>query len=188
MTDKPSSECTAGPRELKDPTSKAYALQTLRALRRYLESATLDEELVREELQRIEKYKHWKVLGYANKKEMFQKEGLQSRLQKIKLRAKRLEGKTINAADNHDPNPSPDIIRTSETGHGTSADYLTARLKRDYAEIFQRLLQGEFSSVRKAAIAAGIVKVPGRVEQLLKLWKKATKEERTEFMKRKDEQ
>jgi hypothetical protein len=189
MTDKPSSECTAGPRELKDPTSKAYALQTLRALRRYLESATLDEELVREELQRIEKYKHWKVLGYANKKEMFQKEGLQSRLQKIKLRAKRLEGKTINAADNHDgANIGGDIITSNSTNKGTSADYLTARLKRDYAEIFQRLLQGEFSSVRKAAIAAGIVKVPGRVEQLLKLWKKATKQEQTEFMKQKDDQ
>lgn len=188
MTDKPSDECTAGPRELKDPTSKAYALQTLRALRRYLESATLDEELVREELQRIEKYKHWKVLGYASKKEMFQKEGLQSRLQKIKLRAKRLEGKTINAADNFNPEDRLDIVKASEAGAGNSADYLTARLKRDHGEIFERLLQGEFCSVRKAAIAAGIVKVPGRVEQLLKLWKKASQEERTEFMKRKDEQ
>ena len=182
MTDKQSDESTAGPRELKDPTSKAYALQTLRALRRYLESATLDEERVREELHRIERYKHWKVLGYKSKKEMFQHEGLQLRLKAIKLRAKRFEGKTINAADNHDPNPSPDIIRTSETGYGTSADYLTARLKRDHDAIFQRLAAGEFASVRQAAIAAGIVKVPSVLDQLRKLWAKASDADRRTFM------
>lgn len=188
MTDKQSDESTAGPRELKDPTSKAYALQTLRALRRYLESATLDEERVREELHRIERYKHWKVLGYKSKKEMFQHEGLQLRLKAIKLRAKRFEGKTINAADNHDGTTvGVDIINTRSLGAGTSADYLTARLKRDHEEIFQRLAAGEFASVRKAAIAAGIIKVPGTVTKLLKLWKKATAAERSEFLKRKDE-
>ena len=44
----------------------------------------------------------------------------------------RRDGKTINAADNHDATAiGLDIIKTSETGGGTSADYLTARLKRD---------------------------------------------------------
>lgn len=187
MTDKPSDNSIAGPRELKDPKSKAYALQTLRALKMYLESATLDEERVRKELNRIERYKHWKVLGYKNKKDMFQQEGLQLRLKAIKLRAKRFEGKTINAADGP-VKKDLDIIQVSVNGGGgTSADYLTARLKRDHEKIFQRLAAGEFPSVRKAAIAAGIIKVPGTVTKLLKLWKKATAAERSEFLKRKDE-
>lgn len=42
-------------------------------------------------------------------------------------------------------------------------------------------------AVRKAGIAAGVVKVDGTVTKLLKLWKKATAAERTEFLKRKDE-
>lgn len=42
-------------------------------------------------------------------------------------------------------------------------------------------------AVRQAGIAAGIVKVPNTVTKLLKLWKKATAAERTEFLKRKDE-
>lgn len=171
-----------GPRDQKDPTSREYAIQTVRALKQYLEAADIDEDRVREELGRIDRYKHWTVLGHKSKAEMLEAEGLADRLRKIRRRIKKLEGKTINAADNHDPNPSPDIIRTSETGHGTSADYLTARLKRDHDDIFQRLASGEFPSVRQAAIAAGIVKVPTVIEQLRKVWAKATEADRRTFM------
>jgi hypothetical protein len=41
-----------------------------------------------------------------------------------------IEGKTINAADNFNPEDRLDIVKASETGAGNSADYLTARLKR----------------------------------------------------------
>jgi hypothetical protein len=179
---KASSSVVWGPRDQKDPTSREYAIQTVRALKQYLEAADIDEDRVREELERIDRYRHWRVLGYKSKGEMLQAEGLAERLRKIRRRIKRLEGKTINAADNHDPNPSPDIIRTSETGHGTSADYLTARLKRDHDDIFQRLAAGEFPSVRQAAIAAGIVKVPSVLEKLRKLWAKASDADRQTFM------
>jgi hypothetical protein len=42
---------------------------------------------------------------------------------------------------------------------GTQADYLTARIARDRPGILDRMKAGEFSSVRKAAIVAGNVKV-----------------------------
>jgi hypothetical protein len=179
---KPPSNGVWGPRDQKDPTSREYAIQTVRALKQYLEASDIDEDRVREELARIDRYRHWKVLGHKSKAEMLEAEGLAERLRKIRRRVKKLEGKTINAADNHNPNPSPDIIRTSETGHGTSADYLTARLKRDHDAIFQRLAAGQFSSVRQAAIAAGIVKVPSVLDQLRKLWTKASEADRRTFM------
>jgi hypothetical protein len=183
MTRKSQSSSVWGPRDQKDPTSKEYAIQTVRALKQYLEAADIDEDRVREELQRIDRYRHWKVLGYKSRAEMLQAEGLADRLRKIRRRIKQLDGKTINAADNYDPSPgSLDIVKASRMGAGNSADYLTARLKRDHDDIFQRLAGGEFRSVRQAAIAAGIVKVPGGLDRLRAAWKKATKEERLAFL------
>lgn len=48
----------------------------------------------------------------------------------------------------------------------TNADYLTARIKRDAPEIAARLEQGEFKSVRAAAIEAGIVKQHSSMEAI----------------------
>ena len=182
MKRKPPSNGVWGPRDQKDPTSREYAIQTVRALKQYLEASDIDEGRVREELSRIDRYKHWKVLGHKSKAEMLEAEGLAERLRKIRRRVKQLEGKTINAADNHNPKPTGDIITSNETGKGTSAAYLTARLKRDHDAIFQRLAAGEFTSVRQAAIAAGIVKVPSVLDQLRKIWAKATEADRRTFM------
>jgi hypothetical protein len=41
--------------------------------------------------------------------------------------------------------------------HGTNADYLTRRIARDHAEIFERMKAGEYRSVRAAALDAGII-------------------------------
>jgi hypothetical protein len=171
-----------GPRDQKDPTSREYAIQTVRALKQYLEAADIDEDRVREELERIDRYRHWKVLDYKSKSEMLQAEGLAERLRKIRRRIKRLEGKTINSADGRLAANSDNITVRSQAGGGTSADYLTARLKRDHDAIFQRLAAGEFASVRQAAIAAGIVKVPSVLDKLRTLWAKATEADRRTFM------
>ena len=42
---------------------------------------------------------------------------------------------------------------------GNSREYLMRRIKRDHPDVLQRCLNGEFASVRQAAIAAGIIKV-----------------------------
>jgi hypothetical protein len=47
----------------------------------------------------------------------------------------------------------------SRAGHGTSSDYLLAKLARDCPEYLQRWKAGEFASVRAACLAAGIIKV-----------------------------
>lgn len=73
-------------------------------------------------------------------------------------RCTKLDGKTINAGNNPNPNRSGDIVTSNPTGKGNSADYLTARIKRDHPEVFERMKAGEFTSVRQAALAAKIVK------------------------------
>ena len=49
-------------------------------------------------------------------------------------------------------------------------------------EILESLQAGEFPSVRQAAIAAGIVKVPTRVERMTADWRNASAEEREEYL------
>lgn len=71
-----------------------------------------------------------------------------------------------------------DNVSISTAGNNTS--YLAARLRRDHPEAdFDEAIRG---SVRQAAIAAGIVKVPRVLDQLRKLWAKATDADRRTFM------
>jgi hypothetical protein len=67
--------------------------------------------------------------------------------------------------------------------YGENSTYLVARLKRDAPKIAARLAVGEFSSVRAAAIEAGIIKVRTPMENLLKAWQKVSKEEQELFKK-----
>jgi hypothetical protein len=71
----------------------------------------------------------------------------------VAARARSYDGQQINAADNF--RPSPGVV-SGGTSRGTSADYLTRRIVRDYPDIAERMRNGEFTSVRAAALEAGI--------------------------------
>ena len=60
---------------------------------------------------------------------------------------------------------------------GTGKSYLLKRLKRYNPKIAENYIQGEYPSVRQAAIAAGIVKVKTPLEQILTISKKLTNED-----------
>jgi hypothetical protein len=65
-------------------------------------------------------------------------------------------------------------------GGKQSPAYLAARLRRDCPDaVFDESVRG---SVRQAAIAAGIVKVPSVLDKLRTLWAKATEADRRTFM------
>ncbi len=71
-----------------------------------------------------------------------------------------------------------DNVTISDKGNGPA--YLAARLRRDHPDaVFDESVRG---SVRQAAIAAGIVKVPSVLDQLRKLWAKASDADRRTFM------
>jgi len=63
-----------GPRDLRDPRSREYAIQTVNHLRRLLEGVKIDTAKIEEEFQIINQYEHWKALGYKSKKEMMEVE------------------------------------------------------------------------------------------------------------------
>ena len=56
-------------------------------------------------------------------------------------------------------NKAVDNVNSFKTAKGGNRDtYLAARLKRDHPEIAARVANGEFKSIRAAALEAGIVK------------------------------
>ena len=62
------------PRELKNPRSREYAIQTLYSLKRVSEMLRCDHERVQKDIAEIEQYRHWEVLGYPTKEAMFSAE------------------------------------------------------------------------------------------------------------------
>jgi hypothetical protein len=65
---------------------------------------------------------------------------------------------------------------------GPTNEYIAARINRDHPEIAARMRAGEFRSVRAAAIAAGIVKVPSALEVAQKAFRKLGPKERAAFL------
>jgi hypothetical protein len=72
------------------------------------------------------------------------------------------------------------VVNTVIRG-STNATYLAARLKRDNPEIAAAVSRGEFKSMRKAAIAAGIVREKTRLEKIQTLFSGATADEKREI-------
>lgn len=62
------------------------------------------------------------------------------------------------------------------------SSYLARRLMRDAPEVFERLEAGEFPSVRRAAIAAGIVREPTALERARRAVGKLSDAERVELL------
>ena len=81
--------------------------------------------------------------------------------------------------------PSDNVLSAANQGRDSTLNnrgnaYLAARLRRDHPDaVFDEAIRG---SVRQAAIAAGIVKVPSVLDKLRKLWAKATEADRRTFM------
>src|SRR5512145_3411026 len=85
----------------------------------------------------------------------------------------------LQPAENH---PGPGRGHTKKLHEkakaGNRNDYLVARIARDKPDILERMKAGEFPSVRKEAREAGIIKAVSLVAQVVRLWEKATPEER----------
>src|SRR5215468_9438523 len=84
----------------------------------------------------------------------------------------------LQPAENH---PGPGRGQTKKLHEkakaGNRSDYLVARIARDRPDILRRMKAGEFASVREAAREAGIIKDVSVVNQVVRMWEKATPEE-----------
>jgi hypothetical protein len=67
-----------------------------------------------------------------------------------------------------------------------AADYLARRIARDRPDILQAMKDGQYRSVRQAAIAAGIIHIPANEDKgltcLYEAWRKAGLEDRRLFL------
>lgn len=151
----------------------------------------------------VQKYKAWKVIGFANFED-FCKAELGKTLCEVEqivsgVRVLQASGRTapiterqartaaqhareqaveVKRGDNqHTEDRSNGTIQTS----GNGSEYLLRRLAKTAPDILDRYEAGEFKSVRAASIAAGHIKVATVLERLLKLWEKATEEEKAKF-------
>jgi len=192
-------ESVAGPRSLRDPRSREYAIQTIRSLKRYLESKSIDAKGVERELDEIKRYEHWRVLGFESLDAYLKAEvgtthdQLRQRLAQdlaadpmVTRLATEEEAKVLRAEGGKKggrgrKNLHDNVRKVLE---GNSASYLVRRLKRDAPEIAAALGRGEYPSARAAGIAAGIIKMPTVLDQMNRLWAKAAPEERRRFLEK----
>lgn len=87
----------------------------------------------------------------------------------------------IGLADSLSTKPIPASDESAATGLSTATIYRQRKLKAEHPELWAEVEAGT-KSTHRAAIAAGIVKVPGGLDRLRAAWKKATKEERLAFL------
>jgi len=137
-----------------------YARRTLDELKRYWGMARLESESflkVWDEVRPAAIWKRWPVEHpYGSLAALCQAElgqpvkGVRQALAEARAVTARPLKRVGRPADQ---NGKGDNITFSR---GTGADYLVARLARDYPEYLERLQQGEYRSVRAAAKAAGM--------------------------------
>lgn len=80
-----------------------------------------------------------------------------------------------------DLEPEPRSDRT-KLSRGENAPYLAARLNRDHPDIAARVEAGEFKSIRAAAIEAGIIRVPSKLQLAQKAFVRLNGDDRLEFI------
>ena len=187
MKSQKSDAAITGPRSLRDPRSREYAIQTMRSLKRFLEGKTFEAKHVEEELQLIIQYKHWEVCGYKSLDAYVRAEvGIPLKTLKARL------AQDLAADPDVPPLAMPGEVgksrtqdrvadRHSNTLSSESAERIVRRLKRDHPEIAKSLARGEFPSARAAGIAAGFIVPKTPLDQLRRWWKKASEQQRATF-------
>jgi hypothetical protein len=180
----------SGPRSLRDPRSREYAIQTMESLKRFLESKSFDAKHVADELKLIEQHRHWEVLGFKDADAYLKAEvGVTLKALKRRLAQDLAADPAVPKLQDGPGHPmSGSNYANGIKGTGSNnAAYLVRRLKRDHPEIAEALARGEFTSARAAAIAAGIIKPKTAFEQIMRLLPKLTADERAELHRLLDE-
>lgn len=165
--------------------SKAWALWVVGQAKLQREELERDASALRRLIAKMQKHEAWKALGVPSFDMLCTKE-LRLSSDEVSAVLKARQGQSLGAVlakrgQYGRGRPKPEIDRGSgSTTIGRGNDYLAARLRRDHPDaVFDESVRG---SVRQAAIAAGIVKVPTGIDRLRTAWRKATPEERQAFI------
>jgi len=162
--------------------SKPWALWVVGQAKLQRDELERDASALRRLIGKMQKHQAWKALGVPSF-DMLCTTQLRLSADEVSAVLKARKGQTVGAVlrrvgrpKSCDANDGISIV--SPVGSGPA--YWAARLRRDHPDaVFDESVRG---SVRQAAIAAGIVKVPSVLEKLRKLWAKASDADRQVFM------
>jgi hypothetical protein len=176
---------TIGPRATKDPYSVDFAYQQASWLKTLYKSTQASIHEWEKALAEAEQYHIYDRIPptkpYGNLETLLKAEiGVGAEEARIQILGKHGGDRKSKERDQG---------RDSTLNGKRDSAYLTARIAHDaqtkahVEKVFERMNRGEFKSVRAVAIEAGIIKLPTVLDQLRKLWLKATAAEKAEFEK-----
>ena len=154
-----------GPRALKEKGAPAWCWQTVSALQSMWKGLDLNLEMYLRTWADAEEYQIWEKIPYespyGSKEAMLEQLAIGDELQ---ARARTSEQAVIaiplrrnGGARKKGEQSNPSM---ADRKYGNNAAYYTARIARDRPDILERMIRGEFSSVRAAAKEAGIYRNP----------------------------
>jgi hypothetical protein len=160
--------------------SKPWALWVVGQAKLQRDELERDASALRRLIGKMQKHEAWKALGVPSF-DMLCTTQLRLSADEVSAVLKARKGQSLGVVlGRHGGKRQKGQQDRSSTLPERGNSYLAARLRRDHPDaVFDESVRG---SVRKAAIAAGIVKVPSVLEQLRKLWAKATNADRQTFM------
>lgn len=154
----------SGPRGLKEKGAPDWCWQTISALQTMWLNLETSYEAYIETWNDAEEYRVWDKIPYEQP--YGTKEAMLEALEvgDTKMAQKRMQVQRVAATarrvQSNGPHPfsGTDNDRLHKNQGGTPEEYLAGRIKREAPDIFEKLVAGEYESVRKAALDAGIIK------------------------------
>lgn len=151
-----------GPRDLKEEGSPAWCWQTVSLLQNMWTSLDLSHDRYAEVWEKANEHRIWEKIPadtpYGSLEAMKDKlkvgDAAEARLKVIDLAVQAKPLRKHGGVNGH--NKSDEGVPAHLHRGAKNADYLTARLARDFPEIHERMQMGEFKSVAAAAREAGI--------------------------------
>ena len=162
--------------------SRPWALWVVGQAKLQREELERDASALRRLIAKMQKHEAWKALGVPSF-DMLCTTQLRLSSDEVSAVLKARKGQSLGTVLGTHGGKREKGKQGSERTlkRGETVEYLARRLRRDHPDaVFDESVRG---SVRQAAIAAGIVKVPGVLDQLRKLWAKASEADRLAFIK-----
>jgi hypothetical protein len=162
--------------------SRQWALWVVGQAKLQRDELERDASALKRLISKMQKHEAWKALGVASF-DMLCLTQLRLSADEVSAVLKSRKGQSVGATLKRVGRPKAGECNPNNIGitySRTDPAYLAARLRRDHPEAeFDEAVRG---SVRQAAIAAGIVKVPSVLQQLRKVWAKASEADRRTFL------